>query len=496
MMRRPPPTDEQKRIATSPAPLVFVESVPGSGKTTVVAERFGVLRHHRLAADPRGVVAVSFARSAVSELRRRVKRRWGSRTTARPNAVMTMDGLHRGVVEFFLRTGAIHWPGEILAPKLIDSWARQKGASRVSPSGPRSQRWELALNGTTVAIQYRVVESPCWGMQYPKKQDYVDSLTQGVCTHDEIRQLVGLALGRPELRNAIDSYLTRSLAHLLVDESFDLNGLDSLLVRRAIESGVPVTLVGDPWQALYEWRGARPDMVHQLLADYSFQTLPLHRSFRFSTDQTRGLADRLRRGLGVVLEPSTGAADVVLASEWDHLQVSGPDVIPLSFGQLDCQADASITLLLEVVTLARLNERALNVTEALRCLRREAESIELEGTLRMLRDSSVALTNVMDELRLATKVGGERRPSLPGARMDSRLGRLALLREWLTCDRQYVAGLTFHQAKGREWCSVDVVLDANARQILQSGLDKAEEEHRRIYVGLTRASEATRLRSA
>jgi DNA helicase-2/ATP-dependent DNA helicase PcrA len=268
-MRRLPLTDEQKDVVTSQAPLVFVESVPGSGKTTVAAKRFGILRYHQHANDPRGVVAVSFARSAVAELRRRTRRRWGGRTTSRPNGVMTMDALHRGVVEFLLRTGTIQWPGGIITPKLIDSWARQRGASRVSPTGPRNQRWELALNGTTVAIDYRAVESPCWGMQYAKRQDYVDSLTEGVCTHDEIRQLVGVALGRPDLRLAIDDYLSRSFAHLVVDEAFDLNGLDTLVVRRAIESGVGITLVGDPWQALYEWRGARPDMVHQLLADYS-----------------------------------------------------------------------------------------------------------------------------------------------------------------------------------------------------------------------------------
>lgn len=406
-----------------------------------------------------------------------------------------MDALHRGVVEFLLRTAEIQWPGGIVTPKLIDSWARQRGASRVSPTGPRNQRWELALNGTTIAINYRAVDSPCWGMQYAKRQDYVDSLTEGVCTHDEIRQLVGLALGRPQLRGAIDDYLSRSLAHLVVDEAFDLNGLDTLLVRRAIESGVGITLVGDPWQALYEWRGARPDMVHQLLADHPFQTLPMNHSFRFKSDQTRELADGLRTGGGCVLDPTNGTADVVLASEWDHLQAPGSDVIPLSFGQLDCQSDASMALLLEMVALSRLNERALNVTEALRCLRREAESIDLDVPSSMLRDHSASLADVMDELRAATKVGGIRRPSLPSARVTSRLDRLALLREWLTVDRPYIPGLSFHQAKGREWRCVDVALDAGAQQIVQAGLDSSEEDHRKIYVGLTRGSESTRIRN-
>jgi DNA helicase-2/ATP-dependent DNA helicase PcrA len=493
-MPRHPLTDDQKRVAASRASLVFVESVPGSGKTTVAAERFGVLRHARQGADPRGVVAVSFARSAVAELRGRIRQRWGARTLARPNSVTTMDGLHREVVEFLLRTERIHWPGSIVKPTLIDSWARQRGASRINVTGPRNQRWELALNGTTLAIDYRAVDAPCWGMPYANKTDYVDSLREGVCTHDEIRQLVGLVLGRAELRCAVDAYLSRSVAHLIVDEAFDLNGLDTLLVRRVIESGVGVTLVGDPWQALYEWRGARPDMVHRLLRDHPFQTLPMHHSFRFKTAQTRDLATRLRAGEGVAIAGATGSAHVVLASEWEHLQAPGSKVIPLSFGQLDCQTDASIALLLDTVTRGRLGQGALNVTEARRCLRRAEESLDLDPVLSMLRDPSVRIEDTMEALRVATKVGGKRRPSLPGARVASRLMRLALLREWLLVDRRYVAGLSFHQAKGREWRRVDVVLDAAAQAIIAAGLDSAEEAHRKIYVGLTRASESTRLR--
>lgn len=494
-MPRPSLTDEQRHIAASRAKLVFVEAVPGSGKTTVAAERFGVLRYGQMKADPRGIVAVSFARSAVAELKHRIRRRWGARTIAPPNAVTTMDGLHRDVVGFLLRTRRLEWPGGIVAPKLIDSWARQRGASRISTTAPRNQRWELALDGTRLAVEYRAVDAPCWGMPYAKRQDFVESLMDGVCTHDEIRQLVGLALGRPELRDAIDDYLARSMAHLVVDEAFDLNGLDTLLVRRAIASGVGITLVGDPWQALYEWRGARPDLVDLLLRDHAFTTLPMHQSFRFKRAQTRQLAADLRDGHGVTIAPSHGTADVVLASEWEHLQTAGLDVIPLSFGQLDCQTDASLTLLLDAVVRARLGVRALNLTEALRCLRRDEENLNIEKVLSMLRDPAISIDDVMEPLRLATKVGNTRRPSLPAKRIPSRLTRLSLLRDWLTADREYIAGVTFHQAKGREWASVDVALDGHAVAIVAGGLTHTDEDHRKIYVGLTRASHSTRLRT-
>jgi DNA helicase-2/ATP-dependent DNA helicase PcrA len=488
-------TDDQKRVAASRQPLIFVESVPGSGKTTVAAERFRVLRHAHHGTDPRAVLAVSFARSAVLELRGRVRRRWGSRTTAVPNQVTTMDGLHRSVVEFLLRTGLVRWPCGIVRPRLIDSWARQRGATRINVTGPRNQRWEVGLKGDRLALAYRVVDAPCWGMMYAKKSYYVESLTDGVCTHDEIRQIVGVALGRNDLRDAIDAYLARSLVHLIVDEAFDLNGLDALLVRRVVESGVGLTLVGDPWQALYEWRGARPDMVHKLLHDYAFKTFPIHTSFRFKTDETSELADALRAGHPVTLPAGLGDADVILASEWEHLLAAGGDVIPLSFGQLGCQTDAAISLVLDEVARARLGEGALYLPEAHRCLRRDPDTLNVAGVLDLLRDTSATVTDVMTSLRDAAKVQGQRRPSLPGARVASRLDRLTLLREWLTVDRRYVPGLSFHQAKGREWGRVDVALDATARATVASGLDGTKEDDRKLYVALTRGSISTRLRA-
>lgn len=405
-----------------------------------------------------------------------------------------MDGLHRCVVEFMLLTNLITWPGEVRRPQVIDSWARQRGAARVRPAGQQKQRWELGLNGTTLAAAYRPVDRPCWGMPHKNRDDWVQNLVEGICTHDEIRQIVGLALGNPGLRAEIDAHLARTYHHLIVDEAFDLDGLDSLLVRRCIESGMGVTLVGDPWQALYEWRGARPDMVHKLLTDYGFDRYPVPDSFRFKTPETVELARSLRARDPVAIPRATSKPDVVIAAEWDHIPASGPDTIPVSFGRLDCQADASIALVLDVVTQARLGITALGQMEAARCLRRVPDTIDLGAPLRQLRDPSVPLGDVMETLREATKVDGKRKPALPAKRRQSRLARLELLRRWLLNESSYIPGLTFHQAKGKEWPHVHIALDGQSQAALAQGLDPRNEDHRKIYVGATRGIFSTQLR--
>ncbi|MFJ8059458.1 3'-5' exonuclease [Streptomyces sp. NPDC096142] len=56
---------------------------------------------------------------------------------------------------------------------------------------------------------------------------------------------------------------------------------------------------------------------------------------------------------------------------------------------------------------------------------------------------------------------------------------------------QLVPGLTCHQAKGKEWGTVAVRLEENDAAALYSGLVLQDEEHRSLYVALTRARRHT-----
>ena len=85
-------TPEQALAAAAQDRLVNIVSAPGSGKTTVAAERFGYQRH--LAGDDRGVLGLSFNRAAVAELRARISARWGGGAIAAPHRVVTFDHLH------------------------------------------------------------------------------------------------------------------------------------------------------------------------------------------------------------------------------------------------------------------------------------------------------------------------------------------------------------------------------------------------------------------
>src|SRR5690606_20146948 len=90
-------------------------------------------------------------------------------------------------------------------------------------------------------------------------------LSAGVVSHDDVRNILLSAMVVDELREFASSWLTESFRSLVIDEVYDAAILDLNVAFLAAEAGLDVTLIGDPWQALYKWRGATPDEVQRLL---------------------------------------------------------------------------------------------------------------------------------------------------------------------------------------------------------------------------------------
>jgi DNA helicase II / ATP-dependent DNA helicase PcrA len=160
-------SDEQKLAAATYAERAFIEAGPGSGKTTIAAERYGVLRFDGKSCGS-GLLALSFARSARGELEDRVRRRWGSHALQWPHRVWTLDALHCAIVFHLLRTGAITWPGGHTELLVHDSWRGHVG-SRLLNSGYRFCR-VVALNGRQVVSDTSTLVQNRYG--YSRKEAY------------------------------------------------------------------------------------------------------------------------------------------------------------------------------------------------------------------------------------------------------------------------------------------------------------------------------------
>lgn len=488
-MSRPPLTDEQRTAVAARSPRIFIEANPGSGKTTVAAERFGLIRFEQRAVGSQATTAVSFTRSATSELHRRIRGRWGSSALSWPHGVTTIDTLVFFIVQYLLRTGAIHWPGGHVALQVLDDWRGHPGF-RWLPVGSYRRNCVVDANRTVTSTSV-AVQSPRFG--FGNRAAFEQHLANGRCTHEDVRAVLSSALRVLDLRNLVSAYIASSIHHLIVDEVFDANRLDLFIVARACNTHINVTLVGDPWQALYGFRGANPELVPALIRDGHFQTLPLTHSFRFRTPQMRALAESLR-GRAPVLLAAGGPYEVVLASNWDTLWNGPANVLPLSFGRTTNRTDAAAIVLLDHIVHAKFAQHTIFLPEALLLLDLDPEAYQTRGptvlgsVVDILVRPGGGPPAALRALRQAVvQLGGARRPRAGGAESEQRqIDRLGALARRVRAG-YVVPGMTIHQAKGREWNQVGVRLTDGEMEILGGGLDPAVESNRALYVALTRA---------
>jgi DNA helicase-2/ATP-dependent DNA helicase PcrA len=438
-------------------------------------------------------VAVSFTRAATWNLWHRVRRTWGPSAVTWPHRIVTLDTIMCDLLHDLLRCGLIHWPGGHTELNVVDSWASFSGTvwSRAS--------YRLRLTGTG-DVSFRQYFTNQQGAHYPPAV-VRSHLNIGTCTHGDVRDILALALDREECAARVGERIATTMRALIVDEAFDANDLDIAVIEIAVRTGAAVTLVGDPWQALYVFRGARPRAVTDMLRRHRARALPLTQSFRWRSDAQRDLAAHLRAGEPTTL-PEQGNTldaqhvDVVLSREWKPLWAAGGHILPLAFGSFKgTYEEAAATLLLNQLTRSVLGEDATYLRDALTALAIEDPDVprqlahQLQEVLGSLRQPGrPALNAAYGQLgrMIRTVSPRELRPA-----RANHTNRLAELAKRVLYPGQLIPGLTTHQAKGREWDVVGTCLSDSDRKALVSGLQVEMDSHRQLYVACTRARHST-----
>lgn len=486
-------THEQVIAAASDAVLVNIISGPGSGKTTVSAARFGYL-HHRDPDGRRGVLGLSFTRSAVGELRSRISARWGHRAVEPPNLVTTFDDFHVRVLYHLLDLGLVTWPGGHQRPNVIDDFRGIDSNYRWLITGSYRRYAGCGADGVITSLSQPVTK-PKFG--FGKKSSHLTVLRSGTSSHEDVRWTLRTALKHVAgAREAVVAWLAANYRHVVVDEIYDADELDIFTCLCVADTKTAtLTLVGDPWQALYDWRGATPEKVGTFLLDkYPFVRYEQQRSFRFATQQTIELARALRAGEGVTLMPvASTSVDVALGRNWTTLWTVGDNVLPLAFRTVGNRIDAALNLLLDEVTRTKLGRKSFGRQSALVHLGLSEEGIEevlLKHFRPILADLVAGLpgVDVLERVRDAAEtVSPKSRPSRLKATSEAqRVQEVERLRLRLTRG-DLIPGLTVHQAKGCEWPRVGVALTPTHEAALSAGLTNSQEEHCVLYVALTRA---------
>ena len=156
------------------------------------------------------------------------------------------------LIHDLLQASLLRWPNGHTELRVEDSWSSFSGSTW------NRTTYRLTVTEGLVQIHRDFVKSQRSSVPATVS---VPLLKQGICTHQDVRDVLELNSPASSIATYIRERLAATMRALIVDEVFDANDLDIKIIEMAAEAGISITLVGDPWQALYVFRGARPEEV-------------------------------------------------------------------------------------------------------------------------------------------------------------------------------------------------------------------------------------------
>ena len=286
------PTDEQWDAISAPLGPQVIIAGAGSGKTTVMAARvLWLIATGQVA--PRNVLGLTFTTKAAGELLARVRevvhhlgldpdaasdptvrtyhafaegllRDHGLRIGAEPDAALILDGArhqlaYRVIVDTHLDLGALNRRPLGLTELVLrldsdlverclstdDVRRADRDLLELLPTlkeGGRATTREILETARARLILIDLVEE----FRTAKQREGVRDFT------DQMRLVTQIALERPE----VGEMLRDEFAVVMLDEYQDTSIAQRTFLHALFGDGHPVTAVGDPFQAIYGWRGA------------------------------------------------------------------------------------------------------------------------------------------------------------------------------------------------------------------------------------------------
>ena len=271
-------TTEQMNFLESSGKVVL-HACPGSGKTTVVAQKMiNYLQHWNR--PYQGIAVLSFTNVASDEIgRQAIEMLPSGYSIDAPHFVGTLDSFIDNFV--FLRFGYLLLDSPkrpiITSSDIVNSyrfWRKECYANCLSSIS--NFRWTsngiLTKNGgeITCAGNGRY-EPPC--VQFKKSL-----LKKGLFFQDEVAGLSCTLLEKyPEVAKCIASRFPVIILDEAQDTSQEQMKIVDLLCNAGLES---IYIVGDPDQAIYEWRNANPESFLKKMCDVKWTQLGLSQNFR------------------------------------------------------------------------------------------------------------------------------------------------------------------------------------------------------------------------
>ena len=233
---------------------------PGTGKTRTITGRIAYLIEEQHV-PAREILALTFTRAAVSELKNRVA------VLLEEQAVPHVSTLHSFALRSILRAGAGNLlPSPIrIADDYEERWIIEEDIKRILNLDRVDQARDLIAR-LSADWETLAADAHNWEQRFP------DSQFLGAWR--EHRTIYGYTLRAElvyQLKRALEEgavELSDPPKHVLVDEYQDLNSCDLSIVRSLARSGAELYVAGDDDQSIYGFRYADPGGIRRFISEY------------------------------------------------------------------------------------------------------------------------------------------------------------------------------------------------------------------------------------
>ena len=278
---------------------------------------------------------------------------------------------------------------------------------------------------------------------------------------------------------------------VMVDEAQDTNAIQREFVRRSLKPGGRLLAVGDPRQAIYQWRGASHDAIDLITKEFHACELPLSVCYRCG----RSIVEKAQ----AIVEQIEPAPDALPGQVVDLAHRSTLLSLPLTSAIL-CRNNAPLVrhayeLIREGIPCKVLGR---DIGEGLKKLVYKLHPDSVDDLEQKLRDYSRRETTRYRKLKQEARAQGvEDRVACLQTIIDSRdeedrtvEGIIeAVERLFGDAVQGQLTLSTIHKAKGQEWPTVALICSYLIPSKWAQGAAALRQEENLLYVAYTRAQE-------
>jgi DNA helicase II / ATP-dependent DNA helicase PcrA len=265
-------TAEQHEIITADAGHCVITAVAGSGKTTTLAWRIRHLLQQNY--DPRRILILMFNRAAKEDFDRKLQAVCKDLRLRLPE-VRTFHAMGYRLYQRFVQEGYLPpFKRNILSEQEVQYqlWMmiRQLTPPDLQDDIQRDKKDHIEIAGNFIDLVKSSVADPQQLFEhlgYSSRHNYLIDLFDRFEDWRKQEQRISYAdmLYEPVLaiehHAELQALVSNKMDVILVDEYQDTNEVQHLLLKHIAGDRAKVTVVGDPDQTIYEFRGARPEYL-------------------------------------------------------------------------------------------------------------------------------------------------------------------------------------------------------------------------------------------